>query len=122
MRVEIDESIRNRPELLSSVEAANRYLEELAGASGPHVQVEWRLSPNDDRLVELGLSEDRDFHAGVRPTFPTSNLLDPVSRKVRLNRAWDFILAERSRHSMERIHDLINQLERRELDGREVAD
>ena len=118
MKVEIDDSIRRRPELLESVQQSNAILEELAGSSSPHVRVEWRLSPHDERLVELGLFEDRDFNTGITPTFPAQNLLDPVSRKLRLYRAWDFVLQARSKRNMERINELITQLEREEANGR----
>jgi hypothetical protein len=118
MKVEIDESIRRRPELLAPVELSNAFLAELAGASSPHVRVEWRVSPHDERMVELGLFEDKDFNAGIRPTFPASNLLDPVNRKLRLLRAWDFVLEARSKRNMDRINELISQLEQEEPDGR----
>lgn len=118
MNVEIDESIRSRPELLSSVQQANEYLKELAGASSDNLRVEWRLSPHDERMVEFGLFESRDFTAGIRPTFPARNMLDPVNRKLRLLSAWDFLLQARSKHNMERIGELRHQLESEAEDGR----
>jgi len=122
MKVDIDDSIRHKPELLSSVEAANVYLEELAGASSPNVRVEWRLSPHDERLVELGLFENRDHNAGITPTFPAQNLLDPVNRKLRLLRAWDFILQARSERNLAKIGELLTKLEREERDGGQDPD
>lgn len=121
MNVEIDDSIRHRPELLAAVEQSNAFLEELAGTSSPHVRVEWRLSPHDDRMAEFGLFEDQDFNAGIRPTFPARNLLDPVNRKLRLLRAWDFLLQARSKRNMEHISETIAQLELEEANGRQVA-
>jgi hypothetical protein len=119
MKVEIDDSIRRRPELFNSVQQSNAFLEELVGSSSPKVRVEWRLSPHDERLVELGLFED--FTAGIRPTFPAEDLLDPVNRKLRLLRSWDFILQAQSDRNRERIRELIHQLEREGFNGGEVA-
>jgi len=67
--------------------------------------------------VGFGWFEDRDFNAGVRPTFPAANMLDPVNRKLRLLRAWDFLLQARSKHNMERISTLIQQLESESENG-----
>lgn len=119
MKIEIDDSIRSRPELLDSVQQANNILEELAGSSSPHVRVEWRLSPHDERMVELGLFEDRE--AAIRRTFPASNLLDSVNRKLRLYSAWDSILQAQSERNLARIRDRLDKLEQEENDGGKVA-
>lgn len=120
-RVEIDDRIREQPELFRVVQLSTEFLEELAGASSHNLDIEWRSVAHDDRLIELGLSEHRDFQAGIRTTFAATNLFDPVNRKLRLLKAWDYILRARSNRNMERIAELINQLQRESDDVGEDA-
>jgi len=117
MKVEIDESIRRVPALSEPVRQANAFLEELAGATSPHLRAAWRLSPRDDQQIEFVLSEDNGYRVEVRPAFPVKNLLDPVNRKLRLFQVWDTVLQARSKQNMARISESIGRLEAEETDG-----
>lgn len=118
MNVVIDDAIRRQPELLESVNQANAFLEQLAGASSDKLNVEWSLTPHDTQLIELGLAENADYRAAIRPTFPTRNMYDQVNRELRVSRAWDYLLQARLKQNRERIDDLIRNIDWEAVNGR----
>jgi hypothetical protein len=122
-RVEIDEKIREQPELLQAVNAATQYLEQQAEEVPPPAYIGWRYVDHDGKLLELTLRDGvDDTTRGIRRNYWTRWILDPVSQKICVLKAWGELLGKRSDEGMVRINHLITKLREELADGREDAD
>jgi hypothetical protein len=120
-RVEIDERIRQQPELLRAVTESTRYLIEQAPTEvPPPAIVGWQYADRDGQLLQLTLS-DTGEQAGhtVQRNYWTRWILDPVNQKLCVLRAWGELLGKRSDAGIARIARLVAELKQEELESGE---
>lgn len=115
-RVEIDERIRQQPELLAAVNEATAYLGEHIGTHArevpPPAGIRWRFALLDDSSIELTMSDSPEFEGFIaQRVFPLRYMNDPVNRDIMTLRVWRDLLAERSRKNMARIDKLITEID-----------
>lgn len=112
-RVEIDDRIRENPELLKAVTAATAFLGRQAGESEHPAALRWRPLPLDPNTIELELSDHIDFSDLVaRRFFPVTELTDTYGRESGMLRAWATLLGIRSDKQKVRVDHFIQELNR----------
>ena len=122
-KVEIDERIRQRPELLEAVKDATEYVEKYAVDVPPAAQIRWRFADPDGKKIEISLAD----HVGtetksVSRTFWTRWILDPTNRRLCVLDVWGDLLYTRSDRHQARIDELMSRLTEEEANGREDAE
>src|SRR5262245_47831333 len=119
-RVEIDDRIREQPELLRAVNDATQYLREHATEVPPPALIGWRYADADGKLLQLTLGDTLDGSGRtVRRNYWARWVLDPVSQQICVLKTWRELLGMRSDESMARINQLISQLKEEIAHGRE---
>jgi hypothetical protein len=119
-RVEIDDRIREQPELLQAVNEATRYLEEHAVEVPPPSAVQWRYADADGKLLQITLADGPD--RTVQRNYWTRWILDSVGRRLCILKLWGELLRKRSDERMVRIDQLIAQLKQEIAVGGEDVD
>lgn len=118
-RIEIDDRIRQRPQLLAAVEQATDYLLSRTDGLDPPATVSWRLTDPGGESVEITLADTPD--AGVpsaRLPVRTRWLGDLPSQRMSVLEVWGKLLSNRSAVKMARINADLSRLEEEEQDGR----
>lgn len=102
MRVEFDDAMRERPDLLRAAEVASEFLDEFVvghpGAFGDDRVMRWQYDPlhPDGERVWVSYSERDDLgERGVRQSFPPKDFFDPVSRRSRMRDVLQGVIAQR---------------------------
>jgi len=102
MRVEMDEAMRERPDLLRAAEVASDFLGEFVGrhpdAFGEDRAMTWRYDPlhPDGERVWVSYSEHDDLgERAVQQWFPPKDFFDPVSRRSRMRDVLHGVIAQR---------------------------
>ncbi|MBY0514466.1 MAG: hypothetical protein K2P78_11210 [Gemmataceae bacterium] len=114
-RVELDDALRQRPELVDAVTLATARLVEWGASFGPEVTLSWRIPAGDPAAVELTISETTDTGTGVgRSRFPLRYLDDQVNCDISVRRTWDDVLEARIDRGLRRLGELIARLEEEE--------
>src|SRR5688500_16236639 len=102
LRVEIDDQISCRPDLLAAVNTASAYLEERVRKADirglEELSLGWEYRPEDSGWVVVSLAV-WDASKGARGFrhIPLRDMFDPVSRDTWMLRVWRDLLAELSR-------------------------
>lgn len=117
-RVEIDERIREQPELLAAVTRATEYLLEHALEVPPPSAIRWRYA--DGKTLEITLIDDPG--RAVQRNYWTRWIQDEVGQRICILKLWGELLRKRSDERMVRIDQLIAQLKREIADGGENFD
>lgn len=120
-RVEIDDRIRERPELAQAVGLGTDYLLSQATDTTPPDAVAWRFADADGKLVQVTLSDSPGDGHRVQRNFQTTWILDPVNRKLCVTKVWVELLNKRLDQQFARVNAGINELEREEHDGVQIA-
>jgi len=101
MRVEMDDSMRERPDLLRAAEVASDFLDEFVGqyadTFGEDRVMTWRYDPRhpDGERVWVSYSEhDGLGERAVQQWFPPKDLFDSVSRRSRMRDLLHGVLAQ----------------------------
>ena len=119
LRIEIDDQISRRPDLLAAVNTASSYLEERvrkADISGlDDLSLGWEYRPEDTGWIEVSLAL-WDISGGLRRfrLIPLRDMFDPVSRDTWILRVWRDLLTELSRRNLVRIDRTLSELEDQE--------
>lgn len=123
-QVEIDDRIRQRPDLLAAASDATEYLLEQAEVLVPPPGVvRWQFADREGASVEIALADAGEADAPfARRNFLTRRILDPVSRRMCVLQAWSALLSNRSDLQMRRINEHISQLEEEERNGEQVTE
>jgi hypothetical protein len=120
IHVEIDDRIRQRPDVFAAVTDATAYLEAQATDVPPPAAIGWRFADAAGQLIQITVSDSAPpGHHTVRHNFWTRWILDPTNRKICVLRMWSELLAERSDQNIARINRLIVRLREEEGDGGE---
>ncbi|HXD85325.1 MAG TPA: hypothetical protein VN641_02450 [Urbifossiella sp.] len=115
VQVEIDASIRARPDLFEAVQRANSRLVERSAYIGPNVRLDWRLSPANACDIELAITDDSPVGRGfAKSQFPSRFMFDAFNRDHSVWRVWDKVLDARLKNSHIRLSQLIPQIEAEE--------
>lgn len=111
-RIEIDERIRERPELLQAANEAMAYLaRHIEGVSPPAV-IRWGFAPLDPNTIELSLSDTSDFSDIVaKRRLEARHMNDSYRRDVFALWAFSDLLHERSKKNMARIDELMRRID-----------
>jgi len=119
-KVEIDERIRQQPELLEAVEEATSYLEQQAVHVPPPDRIQWLLVDADGQTIHLMLAEkEGGIERVVQHNYPTKWIIDPVNRKICVLKMWSELLSKRSHRNILRITKLNSQLREEEANAEE---
>ena len=113
--VEIDQLIREHPDLLDAVQKASVRLAERSDSFGPNVNLGWKFARADKSTIELSITETTNTGTGfAKRQFPARYMNDPVSRDISVWQVWDDILADRVNRGLRRVGELITQIEEEE--------
>ena len=112
-RVEMDDHIRQQPELCRAANEAMAYvLGQIEGVPPPAV-IRWRFVPSDPNLIELSMTEEwQGIELNAAPAFPVRDMADPVNRDIWASRTFRRLLRERSRVNMAKIDRLLGNINR----------
>src|SRR5438309_1732143 len=106
----IDKKIENDTDLALAIQGASSILEGILGRSKDVVTAEWHLG-RDGRnrpFVELLLS---DFSGSVAARFSSDELRKKEHLEKRLNWLWGDLLQIRSRKQVQKLREMVQQLE-----------
>lgn len=119
-KVEIDDRIRENPDLLTAVTEAMAYLGRHVNGVPLPVAIQWRPLPLDPNSIELLMSDTLDFSDMVaRRVFPVLDLTDAYTREVGTLRTWRSLLRRRSEKNWLRIDELMERVRRAAEDENE---
>jgi hypothetical protein len=122
-RVEIDDRIREQPQLLAAVTRATEYMQEQAVEVPPPSSVHWRYADPDGKSLQLTLIDGPPFqNQKVQHNYWTRWIEDSVNGKLCVLKSWGELLAKRSDTRMARIDQLIAKLKDEVGDGGEDVD
>ena len=113
-RVEIDDRIREQPDLLRLVSEATAFLESRAVEVPPPQVVEWRLVGPDRAQIELALADSSDGLFVRRAVKASWWVQDPPSREKHVLDVWVDLLSQRGWAHSARTRELIRQFEEEE--------
>jgi hypothetical protein len=113
-RVEIDDRIREQPDLLRLVSEATAFLESRAVEVPPPQVVIWRLIALDQSQIELALADRSDGPFVRRAVKASWWVQDPPSREKHVLDVWVDLLSQRGWAQSARTRELIRQLEEEE--------
>jgi hypothetical protein len=108
MKVTISPAIEQSTDLYQNVQEANRFLMQEAGSHADNLAVEWQVSSDWDRLIELKVS---DGVATITPTVHRNTLADQNARELLLLKSWGYILGVHSKQNLDLIQQLIGEAE-----------
>jgi hypothetical protein len=112
-RIEIDDRIRESPQLMKAVTEATAFLSRQVEHVPLPVAIRWRFLPLDPSSVELTLSDATDFSDMIaRRSFRLHELEDAYLRDVETLRTWRELLRLRSDKHLAKIDAYINDLNR----------
>lgn len=102
MRVEFDDGMRERPDLLRAAEVASEFLDEFVtqhpAAFGEDRVMKWRYDPlhPDGERVWVSYTERDDLgERAVQQWFPPKDFFDPVTRRNRMSDVLHSVIAQR---------------------------
>jgi hypothetical protein len=122
-RVEIDDRIREQPDLLRAVNEATGLLTEYSSYAPPPAVASWQFADDRGELLRLTLSGGNDLPVpAVAEEYPTRWILDPINRKICFLQTFGRFLSKRSDARMVRIDRLIARLKKELADGGEDAE
>lgn len=122
-RVEIDDRIREKPELLRAVTDATDYLRGEIESVMPPATIRWQQVGTDGKLLQITLSDwpETSNHT-VQRNYWTRWIQDPVNQKICVLKIWGELLGKRSDANLARIKaqisELMTQSHEEEIDGR----
>jgi len=106
--VEIEAEIRDNPALASEVDRATRLLKAELGPSAGLVTARWSQPQGDRGRVVLEIS---DWTGSAEDSFGREELATSPRLADRLHRLWGDLLQVRSHKQMERVKQLVQELE-----------
>jgi hypothetical protein len=110
MHVNVQEKIRNNPELASAVVQATNLLEAEVGQSNGSVTADWNLIRDDSGRNLIGLTLS-DFTGSVAAQFTHDEIMQSPRVEGRLVRLWGDLLQVRSHKQLEKLKQLVQGLE-----------
>ncbi|MBP3956125.1 hypothetical protein J8F10_12610 [Gemmata sp. G18] len=112
-RVEIDDRIREQPELLDAVAQATDYLRHHLGGVAVPALIRWSVSPGDEARIVLTISDATDSAgpAAARAISAQHLAGDPYRRDVLTLNVFSDLLGERSKKNRARINELVRAID-----------
>jgi len=107
----VSDDIRADEQLLGKVNHATDLLIQELGPSAGMVEATWHIDPDNRqrRVIELDF---RDVTGHAHTRFSEDELAGEDRRlSWRLSRLWGDLLQDRSRRQLEKLHQMVNQLE-----------
>jgi hypothetical protein len=112
-RIEIDDRIREKPELAKAASEASTYLLGEIKRVPPPAVIHWQFAPFDESTIELWMSDTPDGKGFVaKRVFPLQHMTDPVTRDIWALRVCGALFAQRSRVIQARIDQKFRDMER----------
>jgi hypothetical protein len=105
-----DERLKSREDLIQIMKAAAEYLASRDRDPDSQASARWKLWSGADGAVWIGLElRDQGFSRGQQ--FAPSQLVPADIREHRLIEIWNDVLERRTRRQVDRVNELISQLE-----------
>jgi hypothetical protein len=111
MQIKIQGEIERDPGLSSTISRASRLLEAQAPPSGANTTADWELSFDEHRHPVIKLKLSDRWMADAQAQFSPAELTNEPFLESRFNWLWGDLLQDRSHKQLQRLDQLVRQLD-----------